>query len=191
MRAARLLLLAAAAGAAAVALSAAGDRREPTDAEVLARVEAQARAALAGGGLDRRLAAAVEADDPAAAADLLALADLAGVAPGADLAARAAALSAPLAVLRREALDVVSCDPGPATGAARLAADLSGVGDVRDIACEVGNAAAGEEVDELTLGLAAAGAALTVAAVASAGTAAPAKAGAALLNTAHRADALV
>jgi hypothetical protein len=183
-------MLAAAVGFGAGAWWLHGQTREPTDGEIRSALVEATRTALAGDGARAALRAAVAADDPAAADDLLAAAGFAGVAVPEDLRAEAAALAAPTAVARREALDTVSCRPGPGSGVARLASDLAGLGDIRDVVCEAGNAVAGAEVDAVALGLAAAGLALTVGTVLTAGTASPAKAGTTVLKTAHRADAL-
>jgi hypothetical protein len=186
----RAALILAAVGSGAGAWWLHGQAREPTDAEIRSALVAATRTALAGDRASAALRAAVAADDPAAADDLLAAADFAGVAVPEELRAEAAALAAPMAAARREALDAVSCRPGNGSGVARFASDLAGLGDVRDVVCEAGNAVAGAEVDAVALGLAAAGIALAVGTVLTAGAASPAKAGTAVLKTAHRADAL-
>ena len=79
---------------------------------------------------------------------------------------------------------------GQASGGAGLAgvvaADLTGIGDLRDLAAEARKASRGEEPDRLTIGLAAAGLALTAATIAAVGVTLPVRAGVSTLRTAAR-----
>jgi hypothetical protein len=83
---------------------------------------------------------------------------------------------------------------GEVTDAASLggsiAADLTLIGDVRDLIGESGKIMRGEEHSNLLLGLAAVGVAATAATVASAGVAAPVKFGVSVLKAARRAGTL-
>lgn len=71
-----------------------------------------------------------------------------------------------------------------------LAADLTGVGDVRDLWREGGAYLKGEEYDQVVLVLATAGVALTVGTVASVGAALPARTGLTVLKAAKKAGSL-
>jgi len=79
---------------------------------------------------------------------------------------------------------------GSAALAGALAADLTVVGDVRDLAREGGKLARGEDHSDLILGLAAAGVAVTAASYATFGAAAPARFGLSVLKAARRAGTM-
>lgn len=139
--------------------------------------------------VDAALGLADGAPDIELAASLVDLARQRGVELSPDLAARvAAAVAADDTGSPRRALDgfISGRAPTEAALAGAVAADLSGFGDLRDLALEAGKLVAGEPVDELTVALAATGLALTGATIASFGGAAPAKAGASAVKAAHR-----
>ncbi|WP_020181271.1 hypothetical protein [Methylopila sp. M107] len=79
---------------------------------------------------------------------------------------------------------------GSASLAGALAADLTVIGDLRDLAREGAKAARGEDHSQLILGLAAAGVAVTAATYATAGGAAPARFGLSVLKAARRAGTM-
>jgi hypothetical protein len=82
---------------------------------------------------------------------------------------------------------LVTGAPEDAAGlAGTLTGDLFVFGDIRDVAREVGHSARGEEVDEVILGLACVGLAVTAGAYASLGAAAPARVGLSLVKAASR-----
>lgn len=80
--------------------------------------------------------------------------------------------------------------PNEAALAGAVAADLTGVGDVRDLYTQAARYVSGEEVDPLIIGLAAVGLGLTAATVATLGAAAPEKAGVSTLKAVKRAGRL-
>lgn len=79
---------------------------------------------------------------------------------------------------------------GSAALAGSLLADLTLVGDIRDLATEGGKAARGEDHSNLILGLAAAGVAVTAATYATVGAGAPARFGVSVLKAARRAGTM-
>ncbi len=74
--------------------------------------------------------------------------------------------------------------------AGALGADFSGYGDIRDLYEQIDNYQQGKPVDDLVVGLAAAGLALTGATIVSLGSASPAKAGVSVVKSARRAGKL-
>lgn len=145
--------------------------------------------------LNEKAKAALDADDIALArgfADLAA--ELKRPLP-ADTLARLAEAEAPAAVAMRNARGAARGfatgeieDPASLAGA--LAADLTVIGDARDIARESAKIARGEEHSNLILGLATAGVAVTAATYATAGGAAPARFGLSVLKAARRTGAM-
>jgi hypothetical protein len=135
---------------------------------------------------------ALEQEDLDLAASLLALAETKGIVPDSAALARYQTAMTPAAIVKRNAGQFYAGatsgkaeDPAGLAGA--LAADLSGVGDIRDLVLEGHKIAKGEEPDELVLGLAAAGLVATGATLASLGLAAPARGGITTLKVAVRA----
>ena len=123
----------------------------------------------------------------------------------AQLAAeRGVALPAPLAARIRAAQDEASARsgsdawngfltgdaPNEAALAGAVAADLTGVGDVRDLYTQAARYVSGEEIDPLIIGLATVGLGLTAATVATLGAAVPEKAGVSTLKAVKRAGRL-
>lgn len=80
--------------------------------------------------------------------------------------------------------------PNEAALAGAVAADLTGVGDVRDLYGEAAKYLGGEEVDPLVIGLATVGLGLTAATVATLGATAPGRAGVSTLKAVKRAGRL-
>lgn len=80
--------------------------------------------------------------------------------------------------------------PNEAALAGAVAADLTGVGDVRDLYQQASKYLSGEEVDPLVIGLATVGLGLTAATVATLGGTAPEKAGVSTLKAVKRAGRL-
>jgi hypothetical protein len=80
--------------------------------------------------------------------------------------------------------------PNEAALAGAVAADLTGVGDVRDLYTQATRYLSGEEIDPLIIGLATVGLGLTAATVATLGAAAPEKAGVSTLKALKRAGRL-
>lgn len=135
---------------------------------------------------------ALEQEDLDLAESLLVLAENKGIAPAPAALARYHAAKTPAAVAKRNAGQFYAGatsgkaeDPAGLAGA--LVADLSGVGDIRDLVLEGHKIARGEEPDELVLGLAAVGLVATGATLASLGLAAPARGGVTTLKVAARA----
>ncbi|MGJ4903625.1 hypothetical protein ACQR0V_18830 [Bradyrhizobium sp. HKCCYLS2058] len=134
---------------------------------------------------------ALEAGDPDLAESFVALARDHQVALDDTLVQRvsdaAAAEKAPASVAKRFATGLVT---GQADDVASLsgtvAGDLFVFGDIRDAVREGKHLVMGEETDRLVLGLAAAGLAVTAATYASAGTAAPVRAGLTLVKDARK-----
>ncbi|MGJ4954528.1 hypothetical protein ACQR1H_02710 [Bradyrhizobium sp. HKCCYLRH2015] len=134
---------------------------------------------------------ALEAGDPDLAESFVALARDHQVALDDALVQRvsdaAAAEKAPASVAKRFATGLVT---GQADDVASLsgtvAGDLFVFGDIRDAVREGKHLVMGEETDRLVLGLAAAGLAVTAATYASAGTAAPVRAGLTLVKDARK-----
>ncbi len=153
------------------------------------------RTSLTGERLAAELQAALDADDVDLAESFLALAEQQGMSVPVALRARYEAATATVASVRRGAgafyTGLVSGDGATGAGLAGVvAADLTGVGDVRDLVREGRKVANGEEPDRLTLGLAAAGLVLTGATVATVGVALPARAGVSTLRVAARSGRL-
>ncbi len=145
--------------------------------------------------LEAEIAAALDADDVGLAESFLALADQQGMAVRPALRARYDAATTAGSSLRRGVGEfyagLVAGDGETGAGLAGVVAgDLTGVGDVRDLIREGQKIAKGEEPDRLTLGLAAAGLALTGATVATLGIALPARAGVSTLRVAARSGRL-
>lgn len=80
--------------------------------------------------------------------------------------------------------------PNEAALAGAVAADLTGVGDVRDLYTQAARYVSGEEVDPLIIGLATVGLGLTAATVATLGATGPEKAGVSTLKAVKRAGRL-
>ncbi|HEY0291908.1 MAG TPA: hypothetical protein VGC51_06160 [Hansschlegelia sp.] len=141
--------------------------------------------------LDARARAALDADDVALARGLADLGAELGRPLPAETLQRLTAAEAPAAVAWRDARGLAH---GFATGeidgsaslVGALAADLTLVGDVRDLATEGSKMARGEDHSALILGLAAAGVAATAATYATAGAGAPARFGVSILKAARR-----
>jgi hypothetical protein len=140
----------------------------------------------------REIEAALAGNDPELAASFLELAREHRVPLDPDLAARVAAANA---LEARAAQAAGSFAQGFVTGEARDAVGMAGTalgdlfvfGDVRDALREGGRLVAGENADELLLGLAAVGLAVTAGTYASLGAAAPARVGVSVLKGARRA----
>jgi hypothetical protein len=135
---------------------------------------------------------ALAQEDLDLAESLLALAESQGLVPDPTLLDQYQAAQTPAAVAKRNAGQFYAGatsgkaeDPAGLAGA--LAADLSGVGDIRDLVLEGRKIARGEDPDELVLGLAAVGLVATGATLASLGLAAPARGGVTTLKVAARA----
>lgn len=119
-------------------------------------------------------------------------------------AARGVALPVPVAARIRTAQEEASARkgsdawngfltgdaPNEAALAGAVAADLTGVGDLRDLYTQAARYVTGEEVDPLIIGLATVGLGFTAAAVATLGAAAPEKAGVSTLKAVKRAGRL-
>lgn len=140
----------------------------------------------------REIEAALAADDVDLATSFVDLAREHGVAVDSGLAARVEAAQAPQAVAVRSA---GSFAQGFATGEPHDAAGLAGTalgdlfvfGDIRDALREGSRLATGEQADELVLGLACVGLAVTAGTYASLGLGAPARAGVSLVKGALKA----
>lgn len=136
---------------------------------------------------------ALAAKDEDLAAAIAQLATARGVALPADLTARIKA--AEDAAASRTGADAwngfLSGDaPNEAALAGAVAADLTGVGDVRDLYTQATRYLSGEEIDPLIIGLATVGLGLTAATVATLGAMAPEKAGVSTLKAVKRAGRL-
>ena len=139
----------------------------------------------------QEIEAALTANDADLARSFVELAQERGIALDAPLLARVSG-----AVLKAEsnaqmlesfAQGFVSGEPKDAAGlAGTVSGDLFVFGDIRDAVREGTRWANGEQADELVLGLAAVGLALTAATYASVGTAAPARAGVSLAKAARK-----
>jgi hypothetical protein len=139
----------------------------------------------------REIEAALAGGDAELAASFVELADERTVAIPAPLRDRvAAANSAAASVTRvagRFAHGLVTGAPEDAAGlAGTLTGDLFVFGDVRDVLREVGRSMRGEDADELILGLASVGLAVTAATYATAGAGAPARAGISIVKAAGK-----
>lgn len=185
--------VALAASVAAVAIGTAADLGYTVPLEVA--IERGLSEAAPSGQLDARTTAALDAGDVALARGLADLAlELGRPLPPAT-AARLAAAEAPGAVALRNAESaargfVTGEIDGSAALAGAIAADLTVIGDIRDIARETAKIAAGEDHSALILGLAAAGVAATAATYATAGAASPARVGVSILKAARRTGAM-
>jgi len=148
---------------------------------------------LTGGDYISAIDAALRVEDPELAASLVNLADSRGIPISpADRQKVDEAQGFDVGHLLDEAWrGAAEGDASTESGlAGAVLADLSGIGDVRDILREGTAYLDGGEYDTLTLGLAAVGLAATGATVFSLGTAAPARVGVTVLKTAHRAGKL-
>lgn len=133
--------------------------------------------------------AAVAAEDDDLARSFLELADARGVPVDPERRARVAALQSNVAYRAARAFAA-----GAATGEAEsaaglagvLAADATGIGDLRDIAREGPACARSEPCDTLVLGLATVGLATSAATIASAGVAGPLRGGVTILKVARK-----
>ena len=136
---------------------------------------------------------ALAAQDEDLAAAIAQLAAARAVALPADLTARIKA--AEDAAAARTGADAwngfLSGDaPNEAALAGAVAADLTGVGDVRDLYTQATRYLSGEEIDPLIIGLATVGLGLTAATVATLGATAPKKAGVSALKALKRSGRL-
>ncbi|GGC61877.1 hypothetical protein [Chelatococcus reniformis] len=141
--------------------------------------------------LRAELEGALDADDVDLAGSFVSLAEARGLAVPAALRERYEAATSSTAEARRMATDFYEgAIRGHGTSGAGLAgtvaADLSGVGDVRDLIREGRRAAGGEEPDRLVVGLAAVGLAISGATIASIGAALPARGGISTLKAAAK-----
>ena len=143
----------------------------------------------------REIEAALAADDIDLANSFLDLAREQHISLGHDLVARVAAANSAAAVAVRStknfAEGLVTGEPRDAVGLAGTAlGDLFVFGDIRDVLREGSRLAAGEKADELILGLAGVGLAVTAGTYASLGLGSPARIGVSLLKGARRAGRL-
>jgi len=139
--------------------------------------------------LERELDAALSAGDIDLAGSFVALAGQQNIPVPPVLMARYRAETTPAAeTLRAARAFYEGARDGESTSGAGLAgviaSDLTGIGDVRDLIHEGQKAQRGEETDNLTLGLAAVGLAITGATIVSLGMAMPARAGVSTLKVA-------
>ena len=158
-------------------------------------IEREFSEAAPSGQLDARTTAALDAGDISLARGLVDLALEFGRPLPPETAARLAEAEGPAAVALRNAEGaargfVTGEIDGSAALAGALAADLTVIGDLRDIARETAKIAAGEDHSALILGLAAAGIAATAATYASAGGASPIRVGVSILKAARRTGAM-
>lgn len=150
------------------------------------------RAASADPGLfEREIAAALKDRDTDLAQSFVDLAQAHKVPVSVDLLARLDAMAAEQRSARhlttRFATGFVTGDTDDlASFSGTLAGDLLVVGDIRDVVIQGQRLAAGEEADQLVLGLAAVGLAVTAGTYASVGAASPARAGLTLFKGARR-----
>jgi hypothetical protein len=140
---------------------------------------------------EREIATALAADDADLAQSFVALADERGVAVDAALREQVAATNADAATAARAGANfldgLISGEPHDVAGlAGTITGDLFVFGDIRDVIRESARLARGEAADELVLGLACVGLAVTVGTYASLGAAAPARAGLSVLKAASR-----
>lgn len=141
------------------------------------------------------IASALKAGDPDLAASALEWAEARGFAIPSDLRAQVAAEQTDAAIALRTARrfgeGFVTGMPDDLAGLAGAAAgDLTVWGDLRDAAREGWKYAQGEQVDQLVLGLSAAGIALTAGTYATFGAGAPARVGLSMVKAARRAGRL-
>jgi hypothetical protein len=142
-------------------------------------------------GAAREITAALQAGDAELTQSFLDLADERAVAIDPALRARAAAENTNLAAAARAgghfATGLIIGEPDNAASlAGAIAGDLFVFGDIRDVIRETARLARGEEADELVLGLACVGLAITAGTYASLGAAAPARAGLSVVKAAGR-----
>jgi hypothetical protein len=135
--------------------------------------------------------AALAANDADLAQSFVELAQDRGVTVDADRLARVSEANAKAAsaaqTLESFAMGFVTGEPKDAASlAGTVGGDLFVFGDIRDAVREGGRLASGQEADELVLGLACVGLAITAATYASAGTAAPARVGISLAKGARK-----
>jgi hypothetical protein len=140
----------------------------------------------------REIEAALAADDPELAQSFVDLARERGVAVDPSLAERVAAANSSTARARQAAGSfahgLVTGEPKDAVGLAGTAlGDLFVFGDIRDALREGRRLAAGENADELVLGLACVGLAITAGTYATLGAGAPARLGVSLIKGARKA----
>lgn len=136
---------------------------------------------------------ALAAQDEDLAASIAQLAAERGVSLPADLTTRIeAALGAASARVGSDAWNgfLTGDAPNEAALAGAIAADLTGVGDVRDLYDQASRYISGAEVDPLMIGLATVGLGLTAATVATLGATGPEKAGVSTLKAVKRAGRL-
>lgn len=136
---------------------------------------------------------ALAAKDDDLAASIARLAAERGVALPGDLSTRIkAAQDAASARMGPDAWNgfLTGDAPNEAALAGAVAADLTGVGDLRDLYTQAARYVSGEEVDPLIIGLATVGLGLTAATVATLGAAGPEKAGVSTLKAVKRAGRL-
>lgn len=143
----------------------------------------------------QEIEAALAADDIDLADSFVALADERGIGLPPDLAARVADAHATAASAIRKvkgfARGFVTGEPDDAAGLAGTATgDLFVFGDVRDATREGIHLARGEQVDELVLGLACVGIAVTAATYVSLGAGTPARVGLTLVKAARKTERL-
>ena len=196
-----VLIRACAVAVAAGAFCAAGWWGEPRAREAWAWIEARndpaaiaelgLKAEFDRGRLDGELKAALDVDDVDLARSFLSLADQRGVAPSPDLRARYDAATTTTATAARGATDfyrgiVGGGGDSGAQLAGSIAADVTGVGDIRDIVAQGRKIAAGEVPDRLVLGLAVAGLAVTGATIATFAGASPLRAGVSTIKVAAK-----
>lgn len=160
--------------------------------EPIALADHAARAALDPAIARREMETALAANDPELAHSFLDLARAHGVAVEPALAERVAAANDPAALAVNAAGSfahgLVVGEPQDAAGLAGMAlGDLFIYGDIRDALREGSRLLVGEEADELVLGLACVGLAVTAGVYASAGAAAPARVGVSLVKGARKA----
>jgi hypothetical protein len=140
----------------------------------------------------REIEAALAANDPELAASFVALARGQGIAVDPDLAKRVEAANSTEARAAHAAASFahgfVTGEPEDAVGFAGTAVgDLFVFGDIRDAVREGSRLASGEEADELLLGLACVGLAVTAGTYASLGVGGPARLGVSVLKGARKA----
>lgn len=179
--------------------------QDPFAAPLVARSAASARAALdqavAGtvsfGWLVPRIEAALAADDPDRIAMLIGLADAQGIdLPTALRAAAEARLAEDAGLLAATAdcalcaWDITRCPTLSQIAVCALPLELTPVGDLRALGRAGTNWVTGNEVDEVEAALAVLGLGATAATIATAGAAAPARAGTTALRLARRMGAL-
>lgn len=139
----------------------------------------------------REIAAALDANDPDLADSFLELARERGISVDPALAARVAESHSTIATASRAAgsfaQGLVTGEPHDAVGlAGTVAGDLFVFGDIRDAVREGTRLIGGQEADEMILGLACVGLAVTAGTYATVGVGAPARAGLTLLKAARR-----